>query len=195
MVKQNMLIHESQNRSTEAYFLDVYCSEDMYSNVLVVFFWSIASCNTYPYVSFMGLTLANHSYVDLSLVGDDSSGSDSVQYHSDLSACCSGSQGPHRGDWYFPDGTRLPFPGDGDVYESRGDQRVDLRHIGNVTSDGIYRCDIPTIAVHGPNYENSVRESVYVGLYSGSGGKKHLTQDAKQLPTYTMFCREHFSCK
>ena len=51
------------------------------------------------------------------------------------------------------------------------------------------------IAVHGPNYENSVRESVYVGLYNGSGGKKHLTQDAKRLPTYTMFCREHFSCK
>ena len=51
------------------------------------------------------------------------------------------------------------------------------------------------IAVLGPNYENSVRESVYVGLYNGSGGKKHLTRDAKQLPTYTMFCREHFSCK
>ena len=27
-----------------------------------------------------------------------------VQCHSDLSTCCSGSQGYHRGDWYFPDG-------------------------------------------------------------------------------------------
>ena len=85
----------------------------------------VANWNTSPYVSFMGRTLVNHSYMDLSLVGDDSSGSDSVQCHSDLSACCSGSQGPRRGDWYFPDGTRLPFSGGGDVYESRGDQRVD----------------------------------------------------------------------
>ena len=29
---------------------------------------------TYPYVSFNGVTLTNHSYVDFSLVGDDTSG-------------------------------------------------------------------------------------------------------------------------
>ena len=41
-------------------------------------FWSLVYCQTFPFVSFMGQTLANHSYVDLSLVGDDPSGSDSV---------------------------------------------------------------------------------------------------------------------
>ena len=35
---------------------------------------------TFPYVSFMGQTLANHSYVDLSLVMDYYDGSDS--FHS-----------------------------------------------------------------------------------------------------------------
>ena len=34
---------------------------------------------TVSYASFMGQTLANHSYVDLSLVRNDGSGSDSVQ--------------------------------------------------------------------------------------------------------------------
>ena len=49
-------------------------------------------------VSFMGQTLANHSYVDLSTVESEPDGSDSVQCHTDLSPCCSGRQGPHRGD-------------------------------------------------------------------------------------------------
>ena len=72
--------------------------------------WSlILSQHTVPYVSFMGQTLVNHSYVDISQVGNDVSGSDSVQCHTDLSTCCSGAQGPHRGDWYFPDGNRLLF--------------------------------------------------------------------------------------
>ena len=48
---------------------------------------------TFPYVSFLGQTLANHSYVDLSLVRDYYDGSDSVQCRTDLLTCCSGSQG------------------------------------------------------------------------------------------------------
>ena len=64
-----------------------------------------------PYVSFMGQTLADHSYVDLSTVGSADDSSDSVVCHTDLTTCCSGPQGIHRGDWYFPDGTVLPFAG------------------------------------------------------------------------------------
>ena len=114
----------------------------------------------FPYVSFMGQTLANHSYVNLSLVGEHNS----VQCHTDLGTCCSSEQGPHRGDWYFPTGTRLPFPGDGDVYESRRAQRVELRRINIANSlTGIYCCIIST----------SVRDTpVYVGLYTASGGKQ-----------------------
>ena len=116
---------------------------------LILFCWSVVCSQTFPYVSFMGQTLANHSYVDLSLVGDDNGGSDSIQCRTDLSTCCSWSQGNHRGDWYFPNGGRLPFPGDGDIYEARRTQRVDLRRRNRATSPvGIYRCEIPTIAVH-----------------------------------------------
>ena len=37
--------------------------------LLLGLFWSLVYCQTFPYVSFMGQTLANHSYVDLSQVG------------------------------------------------------------------------------------------------------------------------------
>ena len=126
---------------------------------------------TFPYVSFMGQTLAGHSYVDISLVGNDFSGSDNVQCHTDLNSCCSAYQGIHRGDWYFPDGNRLQFSnGVTPIVESRTAQRVDIRRINNANEPtGIYRCDIPTNAVHAT--DNSVRDSVYVGLYTSTGGE------------------------
>ena len=86
---------------------------------LLSLLWSLVEVHsqTFPYVSFSGQTLANHSYVDFSLVGSDDSGSDSVQCHTDMSTCCSSAQGPHRGDWYFPNGTRLPFAGNGGIFQ------------------------------------------------------------------------------
>ena len=60
-----------------------------------------------PYVSFKNEMLANHSYVNFRLVKYDDS--DSVQCHTDLKSCCNSSHGSHRGDWFFPDGNRLPF--------------------------------------------------------------------------------------
>ena len=39
---------------------------------------------TAPYVSFNGVNLPNHGYVDLSLVGDPLSGGDAVQCHTDI---------------------------------------------------------------------------------------------------------------
>ena len=89
-----------------------------------------------------------------------------VQCHTDLSTCCSGSQGIHRGDWYFPNGTRLPFSGD--VSEARGAQRVELRRTMEGNVSGIYWCDIPTNAVH-DDADISVRDTVYVGLYINGG--------------------------
>ena len=90
-----------------------------------------------------------------------------VQCHTDLSTCCSGLQGSHRGDWYFPNGTRLQFSGD--IYEGRGAQRVDLRRASGTWPTVIYRCDISTVYVH-DDTDTSVRDRVYVGLYSGSKG-------------------------
>ena len=146
---------------------------------LLSLLWSLVEVHsqTFPYVSFRGQALVNHSYVNLSLVGSDISGSDSVRCHTDLNTCCSydfstccSSGGPHRGDWYFPNGTRLFFYGNGGIYETRGAQRVDLRRNHGTSPTGIYRCDISTNAVH-DDTDLSVRDTVYVGLYTGSGGK------------------------
>ena len=146
------------------------------SVLLCLLLWSLVEVHSqteFPYVSFMGETLANHGYVDLNEVGDPAvNPSDhSVQCHTDLNTCCSGSWGQHRADWHFPNGDRLPFssPSVG-IHEARGAQRVELRRRNNADSpSGIYRCDIPTDAVHHDN-DNSVRETVYVGLYTTGGG-------------------------
>ena len=120
---------------------------------------------TIPYVSFMGQTLANHSYVDISQVG---TGDAAVQCHTDLDTCCNIAQGLHRGDWYFPNGTRLPFRGGGDTILARQNQRVELHRTVSTAMEptGIYRCDIETNALH----DNGMNETVYVGLYTSDGG-------------------------
>ena len=127
---------------------------------------------TAPYLSFMGETLPNHSYVDLTEVGRPEDSGDSLECHTDLSSCCSGAQGVHRGDWFAPGSNqRLPFSNeDGDIYEQREAQQVDLRRRNNANSpSGIYRCTIPTDAVHNDN-DISVRETLYVGMYATSTG-------------------------
>ena len=142
------------------------------SVLLCVLLWSAVEVHSQsaPYVSFMGETLPNHSYVDLTLVGTESGNpGNTVRCHTDLGSCCGGAQGPHRGDWYFPNGTRLPFYGY-NIYEARGPQRVDLhrRYDGN-SSSGIYRCDISTNAIHHDYDIFSMRDTVYVGLYATGG--------------------------
>ena len=134
--------------------------------------WSLTlSQYTVPYLSFMGQTLANHSWVDISQVGNDASGNDSVQCHTDLSTSCRGAYGSHCGDWYFPNGGTLPFPESYNpppIFESRLVQRVDLRRNSGTGPTGIYHCKIETAAVH----DNGMRETVYVGLYTSDGGRR-----------------------
>ena len=149
--------------------------------VLLCLLWSLVEVQSqteYPYISFMGNNLSNHSYVDLSLVGGDpiSSGdSDTVQCHTDLMTCCRNVQGIHRGDWFPPGSdTRLDFSNDAwgctCMYEDRQAQVVHIRRRNNADGpSGIYRCVIATNAVHDDS-DQSVGETVYVGLYYGSEG-------------------------
>ena len=118
---------------------------------------------TAPYLTFLDNNISNHGYVDLNTVGTDTSNVNVVQCHTDLQTCCSSSQGPDRGDWYFPDGNRLPLSGN--VYEDRGDQLAFLLYTGSGGTSGIYRCDIETNAVN----NNDGHETVYVGLYTSGG--------------------------
>ena len=144
-------------------------SKDLVVCILISVCVNCLLSQTFPYVSFGGQTLANHSYVNLSLVGNDASGSDSVQCHTDLMTCCTRNDGGHRGDWYFPNGTRLPFIFDAcDIYELRFNRSVNVGYTNqNTSTTGIYRCGIPTVAVHGDT--NIIRDTVYVGLYLNGG--------------------------
>ena len=125
---------------------------------------------TYPYISFMGVSLRNNSYVDGNLVGDNST--HSVQCHTDLSTCCSSTEGIHRAGWSFPSGQTLGFinTGWGRVYMKRAAQRVELRRRNDlrIKGNGMYRCSIRTTAA-------SDRVFVYVGLYTSGGENNKFT--------------------
>ena len=120
----------------------------------------------FPYVSFNGTTYANHSYLDLTLVGNMDS--NKVLCHTSLQTCCSRGQGAHRGDWYFPNGSRLPFPyhGMNAIAKQRAARRVELVRINDGDVSGIYLCNITTSV----SYGMGMIEFVFIGLYA-SGGK------------------------
>ena len=110
----------------------------------------------------MDNNIPKKSYVKFDAVGSDNKSE--VHSHTDLHTCCSlRRQGPDRGDWYFPDGNRLPFSGN--VYEGRAPQLVFLQYTGSSGTSCIYRCDIDTYVI-----KNKIgHESLYVGLYARGG--------------------------
>ena len=149
--------------------------------LLLILLWSLVEVlsQTAPYLTFMGGTLPNHSYVDLSryTLGEFGDTDDEhVVCHTDLTSCCGGGGHPDRGYWFFPNGTRLlqVYNGDPDAAATVPiamrrrpfTQTVSLiRGTGpGVIPSGIYRCDIETNAVNNPG-----NESIFVGVYSTGG--------------------------
>ena len=155
------------------------------SLLLLCLLWSLVEVQSqteYPYISFRGNPLPNHSYVDFNEVGDDRDGNntDTVQCHTDLSTCCDGRQLVPRGDWFFPNNTRLPlFNESSDIRESLLTRVVHIRRFNNaIGPSGIYRCFIGTNAVH-DNNNSSVGETAYVGLYHNGGGTLYVIYTRK----------------
>ena len=159
----------------------------MLFSVVLFLFWSLVAVHsqTVPYVSFMGVNLPNHAYVDLTTVGEDIS----VECHTDLFTCCTGSQGIHRGDWYFPNGNALANAGgSGDIYKHREAVKVDLRRRNNATSPtGIYHCEIETVAVNDNDVDTITGETLYIGLYPPHEGMEYKKQVVVYFanPSYT----------
>ena len=148
--------------------------------VFLVLLWSLVEVHsqTVPYVSFMGVNLPNHAYVDLTTVGNDASATgDTVRCHTDLSTCCTSNHGIHRGDWYFPNGSVLSGSGaGGDIYKRREALRVDLRRRNDaISQSGIYHCEIETVAVNDDDMNTITGETVYVGLYPPNEGIQYNT--------------------
>ena len=140
--------------------------------ILFSVFWCLVAVHSqteYPYVSFMGVNLTNHSYVDLTAVGENKSASgNTLRCNTNLITCCSNEEGEHRGGWCSPDGQRLSFfTSSDDIVMDRELQVVHLVRRNNATiPSGIYRCDIETVAFH----HGFIGETVYVGLYPPSEG-------------------------
>ena len=169
-------------RSRAVFYLQVARLHIIMKTAFLLLFcllWSLVAVHsqTAPYVRFMGDILPNHAYVDLTTAGEDiNDPGNTVRCHTDLTSCCSGNDNFHRGDWFSPDGNGLSgSSGSGDIYRSRGDQVIHLHRRNDAMSpSGIYRCEIPTIAVNDDN-DFIMGESLYVGLYLPNEGNQFIT--------------------
>ena len=149
--------------------------------LLLILLWSLVEVHsqTAPYLTFMGETLHNNSYVDLSALGELDNSASHVVCHTDLTMCCGGDGRDDRGYWYLPNGDVLP----GAAGTGAADNPIVLRRLGTQSvslirgtgpgdvPSGIYRCVIETNAVNGPKNspEDITGEMVYVGVYSTGG--------------------------
>ena len=97
-----------------------------------------------------------------------------------LTACCrppyTGEVRPAIGNWFFPNGTRVPSSGSQwDIYRDRGQMVIRMnRTRGEV--DGIFRCEIP-------DAEN-VTQFIYIGVYSASTGEWYINTPACSILVY-----------
>ena len=67
------------------------------------------------------------------------------------------------GNWFFPNGTRIPASvNQWDFHRTRGQMMV-LLHRRRGGEEGIYHCDIPDTM--------NVTQTIYIGVYSASTGE------------------------
>ena len=81
-----------------------------------------------------------------------------------LTACCRPPYLSLRvGNWFFPNGTRVPSSGiQWDFHRTTG-QSVVFLHRRRGGEDGIYHCEIPDAM--------NVTQTIYIGVYSASAGE------------------------
>ena len=122
--------------------------------------------------SLRGKIYQNNSIVTLEDIGNNS---DAALCMTNFTTCCrnpyTGINGSAIGNWYFPNGTRVPSHGwQWDFYRVRKQMVVDLnRKRGGV--DGIYRCEIPDSA--------SINQTIYIGVYGTSTGEIYSSMSFK----------------
>ena len=108
-----------------------------------------------------GAITPNHGFVLLNNIGG---GDASLLCLTNRPACCRSPYAENgRGNWFFPNGTRVPSTGmQWDFHRTRGHSMVRLqRRRGGV--NGIYRCEIPDAM--------NVNQSLYIGVYTNSTGE------------------------
>ena len=93
---------------------------------------------------------------------------DALFCRTNLTACCrppfTGENGSGLGNWFFPNGTRVPSDDSDqlDFHRTRG-QMVVLLHRRRGGVNGIYHCEIPD--------SMNVAQTIYIGVYTAGSGK------------------------
>ena len=125
--------------------------------------------------SLNGTIYQNNSNVTLENigVGDDAA----LLCRTEQPVCCqphTGAMGGVRGNWYFPNGTRvLSSATNWDMYRTR-DHMVVLLHRRRGGVDGIYHCEIPDAM--------NVTRTIYIGVYTASTGEWDMYIPPAALP-------------
>ena len=114
--------------------------------------------------SLNGTPYQNNSLVTLEDIGE---GVDALFCITNQIPCCgqsyTGEKGVGIGNWFFPNGTRVPSSGaQWDFYRTRGQMVVQL-HRTRSGEEGIYHCEIPD--------SMNVIPTIYIGVYTASSGK------------------------
>ncbi len=104
------------------------------------------------YFELNGEVYKNNSFVRISDIGEDD---EALLCKTDKVECC-GTIPNRFGEFYFPDGVRVPIKRDGQqFYRNRGEQQIRLnRRRGIMSPTGVYRCEIPD--------SNNVLQKVFV---------------------------------
>jgi len=118
--------------------------------------------SSFPGAGDVWFSLRNRTYQNNSIVilEDIGEGGDALICKTNQTACC---QSPAIGNWFFPNGTRVPSSGNQwDFHRGRGPMVVRL-HRRRGREEGIYRCAIPDTM--------NVTQTIYIGVYSASTGE------------------------
>ena len=118
--------------------------------------------------SLNGTIYQNNSIVTLENIGE---GGDALLCITDITDCCRPPASYNAiGNWFFPNGSRVPSSGNQwDIHRTRG-QSVVLLHRRRGGADGIYRCEIPL-----PQSDaEDVTQTIFIGVYTANTGKTPL---------------------
>ena len=110
--------------------------------------------------SLSGTTYQNNSCVTLEDIDENDNALNCKISRTD---CCINNTGTYRGNWFFPNGSRV-LSGDKlwNFYRTRGEMVVHMkRRRGG--EEGIYHCEIPD--------STNVKQTIYIGVYTASSGE------------------------
>ena len=135
--------------------------------------------------SLNGTTYQNNSVITLEDIGERG---DALLCITDQPNCCrphyTGENGQVIGNWFFPNGTRVPSKStEWNLYRDRGLSVVRL-HRRRGGDEGLYRCEIPNIL--------NTTQSIYIGVYTASTGEPPLTDNMYKWCLGNMYqCRKN----